>query len=89
MGVSWPRGCWNLEDTEAISLCCPALTHANFDYCPFTEVALANFVNSQGAKLKELSIWWTVQPTYPSAVSCVVCRVVGRVLRAVMRVCVC
>ncbi|ELR17165.1 Fbox domain containing protein [Acanthamoeba castellanii str. Neff] len=53
------RGCWNLEDTEAISLCCPALTHANFDYCPFTEVALANFVNSQGAKLKELSIWWT------------------------------
>jgi hypothetical protein len=57
------RGCWNLEaaDLKAISLYCPALSHANFDYCAFSEAALAGFVTSQGAKLKELSIWWTVR----------------------------
>jgi hypothetical protein len=57
------RGCWNLDDSDlkAIAHYCPALTHVNLDYCAFSETALAGFVAARGAKLRELSLWWTVR----------------------------
>jgi hypothetical protein len=61
------RGCWNLQDTdlEAILKYCPALTHANFDYCSFTEKAVKQYVAKMQDTLQEISLWWTATEERP------------------------